>query len=136
MPSPKSTAPHRPRRRQGPRRSTDTQRVLDEIEFLELTELDRLAHIYRALLRMETRMSEFGDRLTELQADVTAEDSVIDSAVTLLQGIPKLIADAVATALESGATPEQLAAITALGTDITAKSGALAEAVAANTPAA
>jgi uncharacterized protein YoxC len=64
--------------------------------------------------------------LDDLQADVTAEDTVIDSAITLLKGL----ADALKAA---GTDPAKLAA---LHTDITAKTDALAAAVAANTPAA
>ncbi len=62
----------------------------------------------------------------DIQADVTKEDSVIDGAVTLLKGL----ADALKAA---GTDPAKLAA---LHTDITAKTDALAAAVAANTPAA
>ena len=70
----------------------------------------------------ETMMAAIDD----LQAAVAAEDTVIDSAITLIQGIPALIAAA-------GVDPARLAA---LQSDITAKSSALAAAVAANTPAA
>lgn len=63
--------------------------------------------------------------LDDLQAAVTQEDTVIDSAITLIQGIPALIAAA-------GVDPAKLQALQA---DITAKSQALAQAVAANTPA-
>lgn len=63
--------------------------------------------------------------IDDLQAAVAAEDTVIDSAITLIQGIPALIAAA-------GVDPAKLAA---LQSDITAKSSALAAAVAANTPA-
>lgn len=61
--------------------------------------------------------------LDDLQAAVTAEDTVIDSAVKLIEGIPALIAAA-------GTDPAKLQALTA---DITAKSAALAAAVTANT---
>ena len=64
--------------------------------------------------------------IDDLQAAVAAEDTVIDSAIALINGIPALIAAA-------GTDPAKLAALQA---DITAKSGALAAAVAANTPAA
>lgn len=74
------------------------------------------------LMNQETEMAAIDD----LQAAVTAEDTVIDSAITLIQGIPALIAAA-------GVDPAKLAA---LQTDITTKSQALANAVAANTPAA
>lgn len=73
-------------------------------------------------LNKETIMAAIDD----LQAAVAAEDTVIDSAITLIQGIPALIAAA-------GVDPAKLAA---LQSDITAKSAALAGAVAANTPAA
>ncbi len=64
--------------------------------------------------------------LDDLQAAVAAEDTVIDSAIKLIDGIPALIAAA-------GVDPAKLAA---LQTDITTKSAALAAAVTANTPAA
>jgi hypothetical protein len=70
----------------------------------------------------ETEMAAIDD----LQAAVAAEDTVIDSAITLIQGIPALIA----------AAGTDQAKLTALQADITAKSAALAAAVAANTPAA
>lgn len=62
--------------------------------------------------------------LQDLQAAVTAEDTVIDSAITLLQGLAAQIA---------ALTPNQ-AAIDALAADISAKTQALADAVVANTP--
>lgn len=74
------------------------------------------------LKRLETIMSALDD----LQAAVAAEDTVIDSAIKLIQGIPALIAAA-------GTDPAKLQALSA---DITAKSTALAAAVTANTPAA
>ncbi len=61
--------------------------------------------------------------LADLQAAVTAEDTVIDSAVTLIQGLAAQVA-----ALQ----PNQ-AAIDALAADIKAKSDGLAAAVAAGT---
>lgn len=64
--------------------------------------------------------------LTDLQTAVAAEDTVIASAVTLLNGIPALIAAA-------GTDPTALAALTA---DITTQTQALAAAIVAGTPAA
>ena len=81
-----------------------------------------LAELRAQRLYLEKIMSALDD----LQAAVTAEDTVIDSAITLINGIPALIAAA-------GTDPAKLAA---LQTDITTKSQALAAAVAANTPAA
>ncbi|SRR6266403_869549 len=74
------------------------------------------------LYRQETIMSALDD----LQAAVTAEDTVIDSAIALINGIPTLIA----------AAGTDAAKLAALQTDITAKSAALAAAVTANTSAA
>lgn len=78
-------------------------------------------------------MSLLDDKIAVLTTDVTAETTVVDSAVTLINGIPKLIADAVETALAAGATPAQLQAITDVQTTIEKKSSELAAAVAANT---
>jgi argininosuccinate lyase len=63
--------------------------------------------------------------LQDLQASVAAENTVIDSAIALLNGLAAAVA-----ALK----PNQ-AAIDALAADIGAKTQALADAVVANTPA-
>ena len=64
--------------------------------------------------------------IDDLATAVAAEDTVIDSAITLLKGLSAALAAA-------GTDPTKLAA---LQTDITAKTKTLADAVAANTPAA
>lgn len=79
-----------------------------------------------ALIILRQEIEKMAKTLADVQADVTAEDSVIDSAVALLQGLAAQVA-----ALQ----PNQ-AAIDALAADIEAKTTALANAVAANTPAA
>jgi hypothetical protein len=71
-----------------------------------------------------------------LVASVAAEDSVIDSAIMLINGISAQISTAVAAAMANGATAAELAPLTDLNTSIQAKSAALSAAVAANTPAA
>lgn len=63
--------------------------------------------------------------LDDLATAVAEEDTVIDSAVTLLQGL-KAALDA------AGTDPAKLAALSA---DISAKTKVLSDAVAANTPA-
>ena len=68
-------------------------------------------------------MSAELDRLT---ASVAAEDTVIDSAVALINGLAQQIRD----------HANDPAALNALADDIDAKSAALSEAVTANTPAA
>jgi hypothetical protein len=64
--------------------------------------------------------------LSDLQAAVTAEDTVIASAVTLIQGFAAQLAAA-------GTDPVALAALTS---DVKTQAASLAAAVAANTPAA
>lgn len=64
--------------------------------------------------------------LADVQAAVTAEGTVVDSAIALLTGLAAQVA---------ALTPNQ-AAIDALAADITAKTSTLSAAVVANTPAA
>lgn len=75
-------------------------------------------------------MSALDDAIATMQAEATAEETVVDGAIVVLQGIPKLIADAVAKAIAAGATPTQLQAITDVGTALTAKATALSQAIA------
>jgi len=85
-----------------------------------LTRLDQIeTHLTRLLEKIMQDISA-------LQAAVTAEDTVIGSAVTLLQGIPALISAA-------GVDPVALAALT---TDITNQTAGLAAAIVAGTPGA
>lgn len=88
-----------------------------------LSRLDVVLEKLNLVIKKEDAMSK---ELDDLTAAVAAEDAVIDSAVTLINGIPALIAAA-------GTDPAKLKA---LSDDITAKSAALAAAVTANTPAA
>lgn len=69
-----------------------------------------------------------------LVAQVQASDTVFDSAVAFINGVPGLISAAVAQALAGGATAAQLAPVTAVATDIKAKSDAIQAALTANTP--
>jgi len=74
--------------------------------------LDQIIELIHQVLIKEDQMA---NELADLQAKVAAEDTVIDSAIVLLQGIK--------------------AALAALSTDIGAKTQALSDAVVANTPA-
>jgi hypothetical protein len=85
--------------------------------------LDQILAIVQAV---QTQGKQIMATLADVQAAVTAEDTVVDSAVVLIQGLAAQVA-----ALQ----PNQ-AAIDALAADIKGKSDALAAAVAANTPAA
>jgi len=75
-------------------------------------------------------------QIAALTAEVEAATTVEDSATTFINGVPGLIASAVAAAVVNGATPEQLQPLTDLGTALQAKSDALTAALTANTPAA
>ena len=74
--------------------------------------------------------------LTDLIAEVQAAETVEDSATAFIQGVPGLIAAAVAKALANGATEAELAPLAQLTTDLKAKSDALTAALTANTPSA
>lgn len=68
--------------------------------------------------------------IDDVVTNVTNENTVIDSAVTLIQGLEAQI-----TALKVGTDPVTQAKIDALVTSIKAKTDALAAAVATGTPA-
>ena len=86
-----------------------------------LARLDSIDHKQNLILKNQERQMAAID---DLQAAVAAEDTVIDSAVTLLNGIPALIAAA-------GVDPAKL---TALQTDIQTRTASLAAAVLVGTP--
>ena len=75
-------------------------------------------------------MAQIDDDLTALAANVTAEQTAVDGAVTALNGVQKMITDAVAAALAAGATPAQLQAITDGSAALARQTAALATAVA------
>lgn len=81
-----------------------------------------------ALQQVLTKEIQMGKELDDLTAAVAAEDTVIDSAVTLLSGLK--------AALDAAIASGNPAALTALSTDIGNKSAALSAAITANTPAA
>jgi len=86
-----------------------------------LARLDSIDHKQNLILKNQERQMAAID---DLQAAVAAEDTVIDSAVTLLNGIPALIAAA-------GVDPAKL---TALQTDIQTRTASLAAAIIVGTP--
>lgn len=67
-------------------------------------------------------------------SEMTNATTVEDSAIAFINGVPGMIAAAVAAALENGATAEQLQPVADLGTALQAKSDALQAALTANTP--
>lgn len=84
---------------------------------------DRLQRIEEKLSLIIKTTKQMANTLANIQSAVAGEDTVIDSAITLLNGLAAQVA-----ALE----PNQ-AAIDALAADITNKTEALAAAVTANT---
>lgn len=96
---------------------------------------DVLKSMFQSLIegfaKMSTTVQEAIDALT---ADVTQETTVNQSAITLIQGFPALIAAAIAAAQAAGATPAQLAAFDTLNATIASNATALAAAVTAGTP--
>jgi hypothetical protein len=68
--------------------------------------------------------------MTDLQTDVANEDTVIASAVTMINGFAAALDAAIAAAQAGNDT-----ALTALSADVKAQAATLANSVAANTPA-
>jgi hypothetical protein len=85
---------------------------------------------------MNATTDSLSSDIASLQAAVANEVTVEQSAITLINGIPGMIASAVAAAQAAGATPDQLTALANLQSQISSSATALAAAVTANTPAA
>ena len=79
-------------------------------------------------------MSQLDDQITGLQTEMTNDTTVIESAVTFIQGVPALIAAAIAQALSAGATPAQLQPLTDLQNGLVTNDATLQEALTAQTP--
>lgn len=112
-------------RRPQPATQADVSKILAEIGGLAF-EVQNLIKVIMAL----------SDNITQLQADVSAETSAVQSAVTLLGSLKSELDAALAAAAAAGATTDQLQALTDLSTTLEANTTSLANAVAANTPAA
>ena len=82
-----------------------------------------LRDLFFLIINLELRVMS---ALSDLQSQVAAEDTVIASAITLLNGLKA----ALDVAIASG----DPAALQALSADITAQTTALSSAVASNTP--
>ncbi len=71
--------------------------------------------------------------IDNLKAQVTKATTIMDGAIAFINGVPGLIAAAVEASLANGATAEQLAPLTDLGTALGNESDALQTAMTANT---
>jgi hypothetical protein len=112
---------------------------IDHFIHLDPASLDALrlsqthnTHLLERLLKMATDLKT---EIADLTDDVAQLTTVDASAVALLTGLSKQLADAIAAAQAAGATAEQLQQLADLHTAITTQNQALADAVAANTPA-
>ena len=102
-----------------------------------------LAVLQATLTNIETQMgglmtasANVAAEVASLTTSVANETTVDQSAVVLLNGIPAMIANAIAQAQAAGATPAQLAAIDALRQTMATNATNLAAAITANTSAA
>ena len=89
------------------------------------SKLDRIISMLEEVIHREVTMAGELDALT---AQVAANTTVEGSALTLIQGLAKQLADAIAAG--------NPAALTALQTQLKTSADALAAAITANTPAA
>ncbi len=89
----------------------------------EAGKLDKIIALLKTVIIKEDEMA---GELADLQAKVAAEDTVIDSAIVLLNGIK--------AALDAAIAAGNPAALSALSADIGAKTQALSDAIVANTP--
>lgn len=96
---------------------------------------ETLHAILRELKQVSATADSLALEITNLTAAVQAEQTVNQSAITLINGFAAQLAAAVAAAQAAGATTAQLASLSALSTEIAANSTALSAAVSANTPA-
>lgn len=78
-------------------------------------------------------MSALDDKINDLVNSVNVEDTVIDSAIAFINGVPALVQAAKDAALAAGATQDQLESLTNLKTTLDAKSTEMKAALTANT---
>lgn len=90
-----------------------------------------------AVKTLNTRMKTMADDLNTEEAALAADDAAlkasVDKAVARLTDLGNQLAAALEAAKTAGATPEQLAALTALHADLTADAAALDKASGADT---
>jgi hydroxymethylglutaryl-CoA reductase len=95
-----------------------------------------MASITKQATQEHKDMTATDDAITALTAQVTANTTVIGSAEATISGIAAALATAIAAAAAGGATPAQLAQLTAMQTTLQNDDTGLATAITANTPAA
>lgn len=94
---------------------------MTRIERIERT----LDHVLRLCLALVRKVNQMADNLQRIEREVTEIESVVDGAVTLIKQLGQEIRDGAADPVKMGQLADRL----------DARATALAEAVAANTPA-
>lgn len=79
-------------------------------------------------------MSQLSDAINALVAEVEEQKTVVQSAVTFIQGVPALVQTAYDAGIAAGATPEQLAVLAETINGLNTAQTELTEALTANTP--
>jgi hypothetical protein len=72
--------------------------------------------------------------ITDLTDEITEANTILDSAMVYVNGVPALIDAAVQAAIANGATAAELSPVRALGADLKTKAEAIRDAIVANTP--
>ncbi len=80
-----------------------------------------------------SNMSPLDQALSDLKDTVTAQTSIIDSAIAYIDGVPVLLQQAHDAGVAAGATPAQLGALSGLIANMKSESDKLKAAVVANT---
>jgi hypothetical protein len=94
----------------------------------------QLAALTDQVNKMSGTTDNLASEISALQGKVASLTDAEKAAEATMDGLAQLVKDGVAQAQAAGATPEQLAALTALGEQIDANKAALAAAVTRDTP--
>lgn len=109
---------------------------LDQVTAAILAELtDLKAAQAKGFLDMSTTTTQLDTDIAADQVDLAALVTAVNSIVAFMGTVPTLITNAVNTALANGATPAQLAEVTAIGTSVATETASLSAALAAATAA-
>src|SRR5690242_8119476 len=92
-----------------------------------------MPEVLEALQRLENLMTDFGDKLARLEADVAKNDSLEDSMMQVLTGVADQVRSLKAQLASAGVPADQLARLDALASHIEARAPTLAAAAIANT---
>jgi lysozyme len=95
-----------------------------------------IASMRQEIAAMSGTTNTIASEIERLRQNVADQGTEIQGAVTFINGVPGLIAAAIAQAQAAGATPEQLAAFDDLNNQLVTQRDSLHGAVAANTPSA